>query len=99
MSIDSGIIGRINNELNNLNNENNEKLRGRHKIKKDVIYIIRKELEAIARYGQFRLRGVNYFIEVDEDENKIKLSITVPINQFPLFDISNSIEKNKKGKR
>lgn len=75
MGINSRIIGGVNDEKNHY--------RGRPKLKKDIVYVIRKELEAVSRYAQFRLRGVDYKIEMQETENEIKLSITVPLNQFP----------------
>jgi len=92
MTIDSGVIGRINKEILSRNSDKDDHYRGRPPIKKDVIYIVRKELEAIARYGQFRLRGINYNIEMNETEDEISLRITVPLKQFPLVDISKSLE-------
>jgi len=83
MGINSRIIGGINNEKNHYRGH----YRGRPKLKKDIVYVIRKELEAVSRYGQFRLRGINYKIEMQETEDAINLSISVPINQFPLEDI------------
>jgi len=77
--------------INGDSKEERGKRRGRPPIKRDAIYIVRKELEAISRYGQFRLRGINYRIEMVETEDEISLRITVPLKQFPLADISESI--------
>ena len=38
---------------------------------------LRKELEFISRYAQFRLRGLKYRIEFDEDEEGIFVIIKV----------------------
>ncbi len=38
---------------------------------------LRKELEAVSRYAQFRLRGLKYRIEFDEDEEGIFVIIKV----------------------
>jgi len=91
MTIISGSIGGIEGG----GGEEKRKLRGRPRVSRDAIYIIRKELEAVSRYAQFRLRGINYLIVLHENEDSIKLSVVVPISQRPLEELSLEEEREE----
>lgn len=48
--------------------------------KEEARSAVRRELEAISRYAQFRLRGVSYEIKMVEDRDALHLIISVPVN-------------------
>lgn len=59
-------------------------LRGRPKSQKTERDYIRNELVAIARYAQFRLRGISYQIGLNEGEKELSLVISVPVQELLL---------------
>ena len=56
-------------------------MRGRPKTKKDKRYYIRRELEGISHFAQYRLRGWDYTISVKEKERELVLEIRVPVEE------------------
>ena len=60
-------------------NRESVRLRGRPPVEKTIRDRIRRELESISRYAQFRLRGLSYDLKLVEKEKSIELIVSVPL--------------------